>query len=157
MTFKNKADRRDPAVIWWKFLEQIEPQMNFQITHFYLQKYSQEVTKNIDDFLARCRLQVQKCKFRDNQETKERIIDQIIMETKYPDLQKQLLSKNEMSLQEVLNICRNHEASINYMRQMDELWGKSNNEISVRKHRPGNIVICCKCGYCALEIACQDS
>ena len=33
-SFGNNADRRNPAVIWEKFLEQIEPQVNFRIAQF---------------------------------------------------------------------------------------------------------------------------
>lgn len=45
--------------------------------------------------------------------------------TKYPELQKQLLSKTKVvSIAEVLNLCRNFKASVNYMRQMGELQGK---------------------------------
>ena len=91
-SFGNNSDRRNPAVIWEKFLEQIEPQVNFWIAHFCLQNYSQKETENTDDFLARCRLQVRKCKFRDEREMEERIIDQIIAGTKFPELQKQLPS-----------------------------------------------------------------
>ena len=91
--------------------------MNFKIAHFYQQKYLLEETENIDNFLTRCRLQVQKCKLEMTGEKEEQIIDQIIMGIKYPDQQKQLLSKNEMSIQEELKICRSHEASINYRRQ----------------------------------------
>lgn len=41
--------------------------------------------------------------------------------TKYPELQKQLLSKTKVvSIAEVLNLCRNFK----YMRQMGELQGK---------------------------------
>ena len=58
-SFGNDADRCNPAVIWEKFLEQT--QVNFRITRFCLQNYSQKETENIDDFLARCRLQAQKC------------------------------------------------------------------------------------------------
>ena len=90
-----------------KFLEQIEPQVNFRIARFCLQNYSEKETENIDDFLVRCRLQAQKCKFRDKREMEERIIYQIIAGTKFLELQKQLLSKNEaMSISEVLNTCR---------------------------------------------------
>ena len=80
---------------------------------------AEKKTENIDDFLARCRLQAQKCKFRDKREIEESIIDQIIARTKFPELQKQLLSKNEaMSMSEVLNTCRSY---FNYMRQIGEL------------------------------------
>ena len=85
-SFGNDTDRRNPAVIWEKFLEQIEPKVNFWIACFCLQNYSQKETENIDDFLARCRLQAQKCKFRDEREIEESIIDQIIARTKFPEL-----------------------------------------------------------------------
>ena len=66
----------------------------------------------------------------------ERIIDQIIAGTKFPEIRKQLLSKNEaMSMSEVLNAYRSYETSINYMRQMGELQGKCDNQISAIKHR----------------------
>ena len=45
---------------------------------------SNKKTENIDDFVARCRLQANKCKFRDNQETEERLLEQIITGTKAP-------------------------------------------------------------------------
>ena len=92
-SFGNDADRRNSAVVWGKFLEQKEPQVNFRIAHFCLQNYLQKETENIDDFLARCRLQAQKCKFRDEREMEERIIDQIIAGTKFPELQKQFYFK----------------------------------------------------------------
>ena len=97
-SFGNDANGRNPAVIWEKFLEEIEPQVNFQIACFCLQNYSQKETENIDDFLARWRVQAQKCKFRDKREMEERIIDQIIAGIKFPELQKQLLSKNDVNV-----------------------------------------------------------
>ena len=45
-SFGNNADRRNPAVIWERFLEQTEPQANFRIAHFYLQNYSQNETEH---------------------------------------------------------------------------------------------------------------
>ena len=146
-SFGNDADRCNPAVIWEKFLEQVEPQVNFRIARFCLQNYSQKETENIDNFLARCRLQAQKFKFKDEREKEERIIDQIISGTKFPELLKQLLSKNEaISMSEVLNRYRSYEASINYMRQMDELQDKCDNQKSSIKYRREDIDNCGKCG-----------
>ena len=117
-SFANEADRQNPSVIWEKFLQQLEPQINFRIARFSQQNYAQNETENIDDFLARCRLKVRKCKFRDEQELEERIIDQLIVRTRFPELQKQLLSKNEtMTIEEVLNMCRSYEASVEYMKK----------------------------------------
>ena len=77
----------------------------------------------------------------------ERTIDQIIAGTKFPELQKQLLSKNKtMSMSEVLNTYRSYKASINYMRQMGELQGKCDDQINTIKHRLGDTDNCSKCG-----------
>ena len=77
----------------------------------------------------------------------ERIIGQIIAGTKFSELQKDLLSKNEaMSMSEVLNTCRSYEASINNIRQMGKLQGKCDNQISATKHRLEDTDNCGKCG-----------
>ena len=38
-TFENDSDRADPEIIWRKFEEQLEPQVNFRIARFYLREY----------------------------------------------------------------------------------------------------------------------
>ena len=129
-SFINEADRHNPSVIWEKFLEQLKP----RIARFCLQNYSQNETENIDDFLARCRLQAHKCKFRDECELEEQVIDQLIVGTKFPELQKQLLSKN-MTMPDVLNMYRSYEASIEYIKKMGELQRKSENPINAIRHR----------------------
>ena len=65
-TFENDSDRADPEIIWCKFEERLEPQVNFHIARFYQREYKLKNTENIDDFVARCKLQAKKCKFRDN-------------------------------------------------------------------------------------------
>ena len=145
-SFANEADRRNPSVIWEKFLQQLRPQINFRIARFSLQNYDQNETENIDDFLARCRLKARKCKFRDEQELEERIIDQLIVGTRLPELRKQLLSKNEtMTIEEVLNMCRSYEASIEYMKKMSELQRKNESQINTVKHRPERSNTCSRC------------
>ena len=65
-TFENDSDRADQEIIWRKFEERLEPQVNFRIARFYQREGKQKNTENIDDFVARCKLQAKKCKFRDN-------------------------------------------------------------------------------------------
>ena len=81
--FENDSDRADPEIIWCKFEERLEPQVNFCIARFYLREYKQKNTENIDDFVARFKLQAKKCKFRDNQETEEWLIEQVITGTRH--------------------------------------------------------------------------
>ena len=70
-----------------------------------------------------------KCKFRDNQETEERLIEQIITGTRHPELQKLLQSKSiELTLHEALNSGRTHEPSLNHLKQMAEIQGGDSQE-----------------------------
>ena len=72
--------------------------------------------------------------FRDNQETKEWLIQQIITRMRHPELQKQLLAKGiELMLQEDLNSGRTHKASINHMKQLTEIQERDSQKISVIK------------------------
>ena len=128
-TFENDSDRADPEIIWRKFEERLEPQVNFHIARFYLREYKQKNTENIDNFVARCKLQAKKCKFRDNQETEERLIEQVITGTRHSELQKLLLSKG-IELQEALNSGRTHKTSLNHMKQMAEIQGGDSQEIN---------------------------
>ena len=149
-TFEDEEDKRKPEIIWQKFLEELEglePLTNFRIARFYLQKYTQRDDETIMDFLTRCKQQARKCNFRDERDTEEHLIDLLIAGTRYPELQQILLSKNkEMSLQEVIDISRGHEASINNMRKMGELQRKNEiQEIDAIKHKPSQIE-CRKCG-----------
>ena len=50
--------------------------------------------ENIDNFLARCHLQVKKCKFQDEKEMEGKKIEQIIVGMKYFEIQKQLILKD---------------------------------------------------------------
>ena len=56
--------------------------------------YSQKDMENIHDFIARCRLQENKCKFWDAMDSKEMSIEQVITGTEHPE---QLLAEGEGS------------------------------------------------------------
>ena len=130
-TFENDSDRADPEIIWRRFEERLEPQVNFRIARVYLREYKRKNTENIVDFVVGCKLQAKKCKFRDNQETEKRLIEQIITGTRHPELQKLLLSKGiELTLQEAVNSGRTHEAFLNHMKQMAEIQGGDSQEIN---------------------------
>ena len=131
-TFENHSDRADPEIIWRKFEEQREPQINFHIARFYLREYKQKNTENIDDFVARCKLQakkkIQSLRQPGNWRTAHRT------GTRHPELMKLLLSKGiELTLQEALNSGRTHEASLNHMKQMAEIQGGDSQEINTIK------------------------
>ena len=112
------SDREKPYVLWAKFEEHLEPKVNFRVQKYYIQKLSQTEGESIDGYMTRCKLQALKCKF--NQvELEERLIEQLIVGTRLPELQKELLAKDEnLTLDQALNIGRTHEASISHMSQL---------------------------------------
>ena len=91
--------------------------MNFHIAHLCLCQSKQRDTESMDNFLflARCRLQVKKCKFQDDIDTEIQLLEQAIFGTKHTELQKQLLAKSEnMTLEEAQNIGRAYKTSIGH-------------------------------------------
>ena len=141
------TERNDPDVVWGKFQDHIEPKVNFRLQRFYLQKYSQAAGESIDDYITRCTLKAQKCRF-SPAEANERLIEQLIIGTTIPEVQKQLLSYDEtLTLDKALNIGRTTEASINHMTQLQGV--QDNTEVHYVKRAENNgSVRHDGCGYC---------
>ncbi len=113
-----EEDKKNPAVVWAKFLEQIKPKDNFRVARLYLQKFKQQPNESIDDFVSRIKLQAFRCSFSDA-ELSERVIEQIIAGTRHADLQKQLLAKdNTLTLAQAIDLARAFEASLEHMSQL---------------------------------------
>ena len=74
-------EQKDPKKVWEKFETQIEPKTNFRVARLFLQRLKQEEGESFDDFVSRCKLQAQKCNFRDEKEFSERVIEQTITGT----------------------------------------------------------------------------
>ena len=75
-----------------RFEQQIEPKHNFRVARLYLQSYRQQDCESVDDFITRLKLQAQKCDFRDDRESNERVLEQFIAGIRHMELQKVLLS-----------------------------------------------------------------
>ena len=129
-------DRTDPSLVWEKFQAHIEPKVNFRVQRFYLQKYSQAGGESIDDYVMRCKLQAQKCKF-NQAEAEERLIEQLIIGTSIAELQKELLGHDDkLTLEKALNIGRTTEASISHMTQLQSVQSSHTNVHYVRAANP---------------------
>ena len=63
------------------------------------------------------KLQALKCKFEDDNFV-ERVIEQIISGTRLSKLQKKLLRKDKLTLEEALDLTRTKEASVVHMAQL---------------------------------------
>ena len=93
------AQKKDPKIVWEKFLGQVDTKENWRVARLYLQKYKQEEKETIDDYVSRLKLQALKCKFED-EDFEERVIEQIINGTRFSELQKTLLGKDKLTLEE---------------------------------------------------------
>ena len=108
-----QAEAKDPAKVWEKFETQTKPKQNFRVARLSLQTLTQKESESIDDFISRLKLQAYKCDFKDEDEMKSRIVDQLIAGTRYPELQKKLLGKPKtLTLDQAIDQGRTHEAAV---------------------------------------------
>ena len=119
-------EKKDIAVVWKRFQEQLTPKSNFRVARLYLQKYRQQERETVDAFMSRLKLHAQTCQFRDDQEFSDRVIEQFIAGTRHAELQKQLLAQDDkLNIQQCLDFARTHEASISHMEQLSSVHSPS--------------------------------
>lgn len=107
-----EPEKKDPTVVWSKFMAQIQPKENFRVARLYLQKFAQRDSETIDDFLSRLKLHAQKCEFKDDAEFQDRVIEQFIAGVKYTEVQKDLLGKDKtLTIQQTLDLGRTHASA----------------------------------------------
>ncbi len=102
------ADTR--ADIYKKYEDYIAPKANHRSARLLLQRIRQSETEGIDDFINRLRLHARHCRFKDNAETEERVIEQLIAGTKHKEVQRKLISKDTLTLDEAVKVARSYEA-----------------------------------------------
>ena len=99
--------------------------------------------------MTRCKLQAKKCKFRDNTDIEERLIEQLIIGTRHRKVQEKLLGKDgDLKLDDALDIARTCEATMVHMEQL--LGEKTVSAISrkppPKKTGPVKEKFCKRCG-----------
>ena len=140
-----EAEQKDPETVWRKFLEYGDQSQNHRIARLALRNFKQKVSgtevEPVEEFLARCRLQAQLCKFAAN-ELDERIIEQLIAGTVHPEVQKELLGKDDkLTLSEATQIARKHEASLHHMKQLVDTQPQQVTSVNAMQRER-------KCGKC---------
>ncbi len=123
-TDMSNGDKKNPDKVWTN-LEQhltcLKPKHNFRLERLSLQK----ADESVDDYIAHCKTQAAKCDFRDDTEVEDCIIEQIIAGIQFPEIQKELLSKdNTVKLPAVVDICRSFEATNTHMNQFSNMQNK---------------------------------
>ena len=46
------AQKKDPKIIWEKFMGQVDTKENWRVARLYLQKYTKEEKETIDDYMC---------------------------------------------------------------------------------------------------------
>ena len=115
------ADKKKLKKIWDKFEEHVEPKANFRLARLHLQRMKQDANESMDEFIVKIKNQSKKCKFRDDKETDERLIEQLIFGTKHRRVQEKLISKDDkLTLDNAIDIARTHESTLS---QVEEISG----------------------------------
>lgn len=135
---------KTPAELFLAFSKHFEPKTNFRLARFQLQKFKQEQTETVDDFIAKCRIQARKCKFTED-ELASRLIEQLIIGTSSKKVQETLLAKDDkLTLNTALDIARTQEAT---QADMKVLHGQTVNVDMTRQHIQKKK----QCSYCGLN------
>ena len=107
------SDSKKVDVILGRFKSLIEPNANFRLSRFNMQKFRQTTSESVDEFMTRCRIQGKKCRFRDALEAEERLIEQLIIGIRHTRSQEKLLSRDDMlTLDAAMDIARTHESTL---------------------------------------------
>lgn len=140
-----EAKLKDPKEILDRFDEHFKPKTNFRLARYNLQKMHQGPTESVDDFVARLRLQSDKCKFT-SEERPQRILEQLIFGAAHAKIQEKLLTKGEeLTLDEAINLYRTFEANQQHMEQFRE---PSDGQIHAIRHSRGARPKEVRCRYC---------
>lgn len=119
-TWDNEDDKTKPSAIWSKFEKHLAPRTNFRLARYQLQQLKQTNEETVDDFMTKCRNQAAKCKFRDQREIDERLIEQLIVGTKHKKAQERILEHgDELTLDKALDYARTYEATITHVAQLN--------------------------------------
>ena len=105
------VEQKNPANLWSLFETQLKVALNFRIHRLSLMQYRQKEKESLVEFVTYARTQAKMCEFEDK-DMQERIIELVIAGTKMDVFRRELLGKEKgLTMQEVLNEGRKHEAA----------------------------------------------
>ena len=101
----------DPEKVFEKFQSYFMPVTTHRLLRYQLMNMKQG-SQPMDAFVMDLKTIAMKCKFRDNTEVEDCMLDQLICDCALPDAQKLLIGKDEkLKLEEAVNLIRMHEAT----------------------------------------------
>lgn len=137
------AEKKDPAIVFQKLGEQIEPAEHFRVSRLKLMSMRQATSESLDDFMTRAQLQAQKCAFDNVTEREERLIELIISSTPIGEFQRKLLEQEKgVKLADVIKMGRTFEATASHVQQLQTLADPASISAIKASTRP----LCRNCG-----------
>ncbi|XP_068757879.1 uncharacterized protein [Montipora capricornis] len=130
-----------------KFATYLEPKSNFRTARYQLQGFRQADDESVDSFMARCKIQAQKCRFSEA-EHEERLIKQLIIGTRERKVQEVLLGKDDkFKLDKAMDIARTKEATVNDMRSLEQQGASARpHDTNIDAVKQNSNPKCGKCG-----------
>ncbi|XP_019628682.1 PREDICTED: uncharacterized protein K02A2.6-like [Branchiostoma belcheri] len=123
--FTDAGDAKKPDKILEKFETHLEPKTNHRIYRYEFQGIQQKPDEPIDDYVARLKNVAKKCKFKDDAETKDRLVDQLIWGCIHKKVQKTLVGKPDLTLKDAMDTARAFEATQKQMSSLSMQTGTS--------------------------------
>ena len=84
--FDDEEDRKKPEVLLSRFQQHLEPRSNHRIYRYKLQDMRQSTDETADDFVTKMKAIAVKCKYRDDKEMEDRLVDQLILVSAHKDV-----------------------------------------------------------------------
>ena len=143
----NGEGKAKPDMIFLKFPTYLEPKSNFRIARYQLQGFRQADDEIVDSFLARCKIQAQKCRFSEAK-LEERLIEQLILGTCDRKVQEVLLGKDDkLKLDKAMDIARRKEATVNDMKSLEQQGASAHpHDTNIDAVKQNSNLKCGKCG-----------
>ena len=143
LIFPEGKNKEDPKDILDMFENHLQPITTHRIFRYELQTMHQD-SKSIDTYVKDLRNIAARCKFRDQREINDRILDQAIFGCNSKEVQKELICKDEtLTLEKAVEVIRAVEATNIQMENLHK--NKTNDDThdlhAIKKKRP-----CTKCG-----------
>ena len=117
----SEDDKKRPDMLWKFFEKQLHISVNFRIHCLALMQYRQKEGESLDDFVNHARSLAQQCNFTE-ENLQERLIELIIASTPMESYRRELLGKGEITLEDAINLGRQHEAAYHGSQQLESLY-----------------------------------
>lgn len=153
LKFKNEIHKSDLKVVLKKFDEHFLPQTNITYERFKFFNFKQDPNVSYEEYLTKLKNMSQSCSFNNLEE--ELVRDIFVCGVADKTMQEMLLSRNDLTLEIALNMCRARSVAVQQTAKMNFKWDSQDVIVdAVKKSRISKKNNCIYCGYVHLYGKC---